>query len=88
MHDIEWDNDMFRKGDKPTVLIDYPIHVMDYEVIDIFNWQDKANQMYSQISYCQHDAFLPIRVKGRNTGKPQWGKLEILEDGEWVDYEP
>ena len=48
-HDIEWDNDMFRKGGKPTVLIDYPIHVMDYEVIDIFNWQDKAHQMYSQM---------------------------------------
>ena len=48
-HDIEWDNDMFRKGDKPTVLIDYPIHVIDYEVIDIFDCQDKAHQMYSQM---------------------------------------
>lgn len=37
---------------------------------------------------CQHDAFLPIRVKGRNVGKPEWGKLEILEDGEWKEYIP
>lgn len=35
---------------------------------------------------CQHDAFLPIRVKGRNKNDPQWGELEILVDGEWVEY--
>ncbi len=35
---------------------------------------------------CQHDAFLPIRVKGRDIGKPQWGKLEVYENGIWKDY--
>ncbi len=35
---------------------------------------------------CQHDAFLPLRVKGRDTGSPQWGTYEILKDGEWVPY--
>ncbi|MBR1737166.1 MAG: hypothetical protein IJ736_09150 [Firmicutes bacterium] len=35
---------------------------------------------------CQHDAFIPIRVKGRNIGKPEWGKLETLKDGKWVEY--
>lgn len=35
---------------------------------------------------CQHDSVLPIRVKGRHTGRPQWGQLEILVEGEWVDY--
>ncbi|HAH17486.1 hypothetical protein [Eubacterium uniforme] len=35
---------------------------------------------------CQHDAFIPLRVKGRSTGKPEWGKLETLKDGEWVEY--
>lgn len=29
------------------------------------------------IPYCQHDAFLPIRAKGRNIGKTEWGKYEI-----------
>ena len=38
--------------------------------------------------YCQHDAFLPIRVKGRDIGEPQWGKLEILENGKWKEYIP
>ena len=37
---------------------------------------------------CQHDAFLPIRVKGRDIGKPEWGKYEILSDGEWKEYKP
>ncbi len=35
---------------------------------------------------CQHDAFLPIRVKGRNIGKPEWGRFEILVDGKWKDF--
>ncbi len=38
------------------------------------------------LPYCQHDAFLPIRVKGRNIGNPQWGKFEILENGKWKEY--
>ena len=38
------------------------------------------------LSDCQHDAFLPIRIKGRNIGRPQWGQLEILKDGKWEEY--
>ena len=37
---------------------------------------------------CQHDAFIPLRVKGRNTGKPEWGRFETLKDGVWVEYVP
>lgn len=47
-HGIQWENDMFAKGEKPTVLIDYPIHAKDYEIIDLFNWQEKAKDMISQ----------------------------------------
>ena len=35
---------------------------------------------------CQHDAFIPIRVKGRDVGKPEWGKYEALIDGKWVAF--
>ena len=35
---------------------------------------------------CQHDCILPIRVKGRDTGKPEWGVYEQLVDGNWVEY--
>ena len=37
---------------------------------------------------CQMDAFIPLRVKGRDIGKPEWGQFEILKDGKWVDYKP
>ncbi len=35
---------------------------------------------------CQHDAFIPLRVKGRDTGKPEWGRFETLKDGRWIEY--
>jgi len=47
-HGMKWDNDMFAKGEKPSVLIDYPIHAKDYEIIDLFNWQERAKGMISQ----------------------------------------
>ena len=37
---------------------------------------------------CQHDAFIPLRVKGRDTGKPEWGKWETLQDGRWIPFFP
>ena len=43
-------------------------------------------QIDDPLPYCQHDSFSPIRVKGRNIGKPIWGEYEILIDGKWVDY--
>lgn len=36
----------------------------------------------------QHDAFIPIKAKGCDTGNPEWGNLEALVDGEWVEYDP
>ena len=48
---IKWDSMMFAKGEKPEVLIDYPIHIMDTEVIDLLNWQEKAKDMVSQIEF-------------------------------------
>ena len=35
---------------------------------------------------CQHDSIHPIRVKGRNTGNSIWGKYEIFNGTEWVDF--
>lgn len=37
---------------------------------------------------CQHDCPLPVRVKGRERGTPQWGQYELLEHGEWKDFAP
>ena len=51
-------------------------------------WYKTVEDVYEDWPYCQHDAFLPIRVKGRDIGEPQWGKLEILENGKWKEYIP
>lgn len=40
------------------------------------------------LPYCQHDCILPVRVKGRNLNKPQYGEYEILSDGQWVAFNP
>jgi biofilm protein TabA len=37
------------------------------------------------LSDCQHDFIRPVRLKGRNTGNPQFGRLEIFNGNEWVD---
>ena len=64
------------------------------DLSDLYDdWNNKIDEkgwidIEDPLPYCQHDAFLPVRVKGRDTGNPQWGKLEILKDGKWVDYEP
>ncbi|MBR6322210.1 MAG: DEAD/DEAH box helicase family protein [Lachnospiraceae bacterium] len=49
-HDMHWDADMFRHGQKPAVLVDYPVHVTGFETVDLFNWQDKAKYMISQVA--------------------------------------
>lgn len=45
-------------------------------------------ELEDPLPYCQHDAFVPVRVKGRNIGKPEWGKFEVLRDGSWIEYKP
>ena len=52
--------------------------------IDGRGWIDLADPLPG----CQHDAFIPIRVKGRDSGTPEWGQFETLRDGKWVAYKP
>ncbi len=35
--------------------------------------------------HCQQDWIEPVRVVGRSTGNPQWGRFERLVDGKWVE---
>ena len=56
-------------------------------------WQESVDENGSQdigdpMPHCQQDALLPIRVKGRDKGKPEWGCLEIYENGAWRDCVP
>ena len=45
------DQDMLFKGEKPEAWLDVPIDVDDYEVIDLFNWQNSVKNMISQIEF-------------------------------------
>lgn len=42
---------LYAKGEKPEALIDWPVDATDYELVDIFNWQDEAAGMISQIEF-------------------------------------
>jgi hypothetical protein len=37
---------------------------------------------------CQHDWIAPVRIKGRDLGKPKWEKFERLENGIWREFIP
>ncbi|GAB6172209.1 hypothetical protein JCM15765_16870 [Paradesulfitobacterium aromaticivorans] len=50
-HQFELDRDLIAKGEKPQVLLDFPVAVSDYELIDLFNWQDEVKDMISQLEF-------------------------------------
>lgn len=45
------DEDLFRRGERPAVLIDVPVFATDYEPVDLFNWQEIVKGMISQIEF-------------------------------------
>ena len=45
------DQDMLFQGEKPEAWLDVPIDVSDYEIIDLFNWQNSVKDMISQIEF-------------------------------------
>ena len=64
-----------------------------YEDLDsaLEEWNDKIDtegwhEIPDPLPDCQHDSILPIRVKGRDKGAPQWGSYEILKDDVWEDF--
>ena len=43
--------ELYARGEKPEALIDWPVDATDYEVVDIFNWQEEAEGMISQMEF-------------------------------------
>lgn len=43
--------DFLRRGEKPVEIIDMPVNVLDYEHVDLFNWNEEAKNMISQIGF-------------------------------------
>jgi len=48
---IELDRDLLARGEKPEVYLDFPVNVADYELIDLFNWQEEVKNMISQLEF-------------------------------------
>lgn len=48
---------------------------------------DKWISISDPFENCQHDFIIPTRVKGRGTGKPEYGKLQTLINNKWVDID-
>ncbi len=47
----EAESDLYAKGERPDAIIDYPVDATDYEIVDIFNWQEEAQGMISQMEF-------------------------------------
>lgn len=45
------DIDLLARGEKPSVYLDFPIDIKDYEIIDLFNWQEEVKDMVSQMEF-------------------------------------
>lgn len=43
--------ELYAKGEKPDALIDWPVDATDYELVDIFSWQEEAAGMISQMEF-------------------------------------
>lgn len=48
---MKLDKDLLARGEKPKIYLDFPLDVTDYELIDLFNWQDDAKDMISQLEF-------------------------------------
>lgn len=47
---------------------------------------NRWNEIDDPLPNCQSDSILPIRVKGRDVGRPEWGVYELYRNGSWVAY--
>lgn len=45
------DDALYARGDKPEAIVDFPIDATDYEAVDVFNWQEEAAGMISQMEF-------------------------------------
>lgn len=45
------ESSLYEKGERPDAIIDYPVDAKDYEIVDIFNWQEEAEGMISQMEF-------------------------------------
>jgi superfamily II DNA or RNA helicase len=45
------DKGLITKGEKPSVYLDFPVDIRDYELIELFNWQEEVRDMVSLLEF-------------------------------------
>lgn len=45
------DDELYARGEKPEAIVDFPVSTTDYEAVDVFNWQEEAAGMISQMEF-------------------------------------
>lgn len=45
------DDELYAKSEKPEAIVDFPVSTTDYEAVDVFNWQEEAAGMISQMEF-------------------------------------
>lgn len=45
------EEELYARGERPEAIVDYPVSADDYELVDLFNWQEEAAGMISQMEF-------------------------------------
>lgn len=45
------DDALYARGEKPDAIIDFPVNVVDFENVNVFNWQEEAAGMVSLMEF-------------------------------------
>ena len=43
--------DLIARGEKPSIYLDIPVDIKDYEMIELFDWQEEVKDMISQLEF-------------------------------------
>ena len=78
--------ELYAKGEKPEALIDWPVDATDYELVDIFNWQDEAEGMISQMEFVrrvdvQTETIERYVREGKLSSDAAWMKMPSANSG-------
>ncbi|MPM97545.1 hypothetical protein SDC9_144719 [bioreactor metagenome] len=46
--DVVMEDELIRRGEKPSAYLDFPVSAYDYEYIDLFNWQNEVKDLISE----------------------------------------
>lgn len=78
-----------RIEDVPSFSDEYVDTLEEAEKICFYEYNIKDSDWMNindPIEECQEDIISPVRTKGVNLGKPEWGKFEKLVDDKWIEF--